>query len=193
MFLTPLWWQFVFHCRFASSSWRDVSYRRLFTVNRSTFFFPPLPCWMTHLISARTHIHSSPFDHVISPSTCEIDLFFAETAGTRRFPVVNPDWAKDSRCLCCGTNTGMLSALKWFAKTEPRFAPNLAHHLPPLSAPSQRLICRAHSANLSNTQHCFHQTVFFLAKYGLLAQTQGRKTYIGPPQNGNNDISLICI
>lgn len=30
---------------------------------------------MTHLISVRTRIHSSPFDHVISPSTCEIDLF----------------------------------------------------------------------------------------------------------------------
>lgn len=78
-----------------------------------------------------------------------------------------------------------MSTLKRFANTElqPHFAPNRAHHLPLLSAPSQRLICRARSANtsvqfskLEQYAPLFHQTKIFLVKYDLLPQTQERKS-----------------
>ncbi len=45
--------------------------------------------------------------------------------------------------------SGTLRAWLWFTKTElrPLLAPNIAYHLPPLSAPSRRMIHKAHSTN----------------------------------------------
>ncbi len=77
-------------------------------------------------------------------SQCDVERDYWRISMSRTFNI-NGTMFTCLRQWCCGT----LRAWLWFTKTglRPLLAPNIAHHFPLLSAPSQHLIHKAHSAH----------------------------------------------